>query len=291
MSHSSIEILAASRDHNAFIARFGEVVEHSPWVAERAFAHGPFRRPLDVHAALMRAIEEAGSDEKLALIRAHPELAGSQAKAGTMTVSSTTEQGRLGLTSLDAATAVRLDDLNRRYRERFDMPCIIALRMHDTLASVLTTFERRLANERGVEIAEAVRQIGHIVRGRLAKLFAMQGGRLSTHVLDTATGLPAPAMRIDLSVGDADGWQKVSTVATNANGRTDAPLLTDIAMSIGRYRLDFHAGDYFRARNIPLAEPPFLDVIPLEFGIADPTAHYHVPLLCSPWSYTTYRGS
>ena len=291
MPHPSVSILDGARDRAGFMSRFGDIVEHSPWVAERAFEQGPFRRPLEVHAALMRAIGAASVEDRLALFRAHPELAGSEAKAGTMTASSTSEQGRLGLTSLDAATAARLTDLNARYRQRFDMPCIIALRLHDTLASVLATFERRLANDREAETAEAIGQIGHIVRGRLAKRLAMDGGRLSTHVLDTAAGIPAAAMRVDLSMHTDGEWHRIATVATNANGRTDAPLLTDIAMSPGVYRLDFYTGDYFRARGCELADPPFLDVVPLQFGLADPQAHYHVPLLCSPWSFTTYRGS
>lgn len=291
MPHPSMSILDGARDRAGFMASFGDIVEHSPWVAERASEQGPFHRPLELHAALMRVIGDASADDKLALIRAHPELAGSEAKVGTMTVSSTSEQGRLGLTSLDAATAARLADLNAHYRQRFDMPCIIALRLHETLGSVLSTFERRLANDRETEVAEAVSQIGHIVRGRLAKRLGMDGGRLSTHVLDTAAGVPAAGMRVDLSAYTDRAWRSISTVATNANGRTDAPLLTDIAMSPGIYRLEFHTGDYFRERGIALADPPFLDVVPLEFGLADPQAHYHVPLLCSPWSFTTYRGS
>lgn len=291
MPRTSISILDGARDYASFMSRFGDIVEHSPWVAQRAFELGPFQRPLEVHAALMRAIGDASVDDKLALIRAHPELAGSEAKAGTMTASSATEQGRLGLTSLDSATAARLADLNARYRQRFDLPCIIALRLHDTLASVLATFEQRLANDREAEIAEAVGQIGHIVRGRLAKRLDMDGGRLSTHVLDTAAGIPAAGMRIALSVHGNGAWRPIATVTTNANGRTNAPLLTDIAMSPGLYRLDFHTGEYFRGRGVVLANPPFLDVVPLEFGLADPQVHYHVPLLCSPWSFTTYRGS
>ena len=116
-------------------------------------------------------------------------------------------------------------------------------------------------------------------------------GRLSTHVLDTASGRPAAGMRIDFSVLDGDHWRLVKTMRTNADGRTDEPLLAAEAMARGEYKIEFHVADYFRAQGTSLPEPAFLDRVPLRFGIADAAAHYHVPLLCSPWSYSTYRGS
>jgi 5-hydroxyisourate hydrolase len=116
-------------------------------------------------------------------------------------------------------------------------------------------------------------------------------GRLSTHVLDTACGLPAAGMRVVLSVWGDGGWQPQASVLTNAQGRTDVPLLEGAALSAGRYQLEFHVADYFRRQGVTLPEPPFLDIVPLCIGIADPAGHYHVPLLCSPWSYSTYRGS
>ena len=115
-------------------------------------------------------------------------------------------------------------------------------------------------------------------------------GRLSTHVLDTSTGRPAAGMRIDFSVRDGDKWRLIRTVEANADGRTDAPLLAGAAFAAGTYELVFHMGDYFRATGLTLAEPPFLDVIPLRFAMAA-DGHYHVPLLASPFSYSTYRGS
>ncbi len=116
-------------------------------------------------------------------------------------------------------------------------------------------------------------------------------GGLSTHVLDTANGRPAPGLRIDLSVYAGDGYQLLKTLHTNEDGRTDAPLLDSSAMAIGRYELLFHVGDYFASSGATTTEPPFLDTVPVQFAIADPTQHYHVPLLVSPWSYSTYRGS
>ncbi|MGD1949875.1 MAG: hydroxyisourate hydrolase [Leptolyngbyaceae cyanobacterium] len=112
-------------------------------------------------------------------------------------------------------------------------------------------------------------------------------GKLTTHVLDTAQGCPAAGLSIEL-------WQAKSllkTVTTNADGRTDTPLLMDDALTTGVYELRFALGDYFKKQFSDLPDPLFLDLIPIQFGIADATAHYHVPLLCSPWSYSTYRGS
>jgi 5-hydroxyisourate hydrolase len=116
-------------------------------------------------------------------------------------------------------------------------------------------------------------------------------GRLTTHVLDTLNGAPGAGMRIELSVLDGERWTKLKSLATNREGRTDEPLLADAALAKGEYRLVFHVAEYFRGRGVKLADPPFLDRVPLRFGVADPAAHYHVPLLCTPWSYTTYRGS
>jgi len=116
-------------------------------------------------------------------------------------------------------------------------------------------------------------------------------GKLTTHVLDTAAGKPAAGMTIELSVFEGAGWRKLKSLQTNADGRTDAPLLEGGALEKGQYRLLFDVAAYYKSQNATLPEPPFLGRVPLRFGIADASLHYHVPLLCSPWGYTTYRGS
>ncbi len=117
-------------------------------------------------------------------------------------------------------------------------------------------------------------------------------GRLTTHVLDTVRGGPASGVRIDLNVLDSSGSSRLlGTIHTNRDGRSDQPLLEAAAFAAGQYELSFHIGAYFSAGGQSLATPPFLDVIPIRFGIADTHSHYHVPLLVSPWSYSTYRGS
>jgi 5-hydroxyisourate hydrolase len=115
-------------------------------------------------------------------------------------------------------------------------------------------------------------------------------GRLTTHVLDTATGRPAAGLKIELFMRDG-GVVLLKSVTTNHDGRTDGPLLEGASFMRGHYELLFHAGDYLRAQGQPIPDPAFLDVIPIRFGIADPLQHYHVPLLLSPYGYSTYRGS
>lgn len=115
--------------------------------------------------------------------------------------------------------------------------------------------------------------------------------KLSTHVLDTAHGRPAAGMRVELLRLDGETAVPVLQTRTNDDGRTDAPLLSGDTIPTGRWRLRFHAGEHFRALGLDLPEPPFVDVVTLDFGIADARGSYHVPLLCSPWSYSTYRGS
>ncbi|MEW6373524.1 MAG: hydroxyisourate hydrolase [Pseudomonadota bacterium] len=121
-------------------------------------------------------------------------------------------------------------------------------------------------------------------------------GHLSTHVLDLMHGRPATGMRVALQridgAGAAATATTIKTVELNADGRTDGgPLLDAAAMAVGRYRLVFSVAAYFRARGVALPEPAFIDEVPIDFGIADAAGHYHVPLLVSPWAYSTYRGS
>jgi 5-hydroxyisourate hydrolase len=117
-------------------------------------------------------------------------------------------------------------------------------------------------------------------------------GRLTTHVLDTAAGSPAHGIEVTLRRRDPAGVTETLVHArTNADGRTDEPLLEEGALDAGRYELTFEVGEYFRRRGYDLPDPPFLERVSIQFGVADEDGHYHVPLLVSPWSYATYRGS
>jgi 5-hydroxyisourate hydrolase len=116
-------------------------------------------------------------------------------------------------------------------------------------------------------------------------------GRLSTHVLDTVNGKPARGVAIELFAIDGPHRRSVTRRTTNADGRTDEALLSGDDFRTGTYEIVFHVGDYFGSMGTPAADPPFLDVVPVRFTIAEPDGHYHVPLLVSTWSYSTYRGS
>ena len=114
---------------------------------------------------------------------------------------------------------------------------------------------------------------------------------LTTHVLDTALGRPAAGVKIELFELSGETRTRIATAVTNANGRTDAPLISPEDARAAKFELAFHVGAYFREHATSVADPPFLDVVPIRFSIADPKAHYHVPLVVAPWGYSTYRGS
>ncbi|MBL4906091.1 MAG: hydroxyisourate hydrolase [Sneathiella sp.] len=116
-------------------------------------------------------------------------------------------------------------------------------------------------------------------------------GKLTTHILDTASGKPGANIQIQLYFLNDDSWEMVLETVSNDDGRCDSPLLEGDALKVGKYELVFHAGDYFENQGIDLPETKFLDEVVLRFGIPDANEHYHVPLLVSPYSYSTYRGS
>ncbi len=118
-----------------------------------------------------------------------------------------------------------------------------------------------------------------------------EGGFLTTHVLDTARGVPAAGMAIWLYRVSGNSHARIAEAVTNADGRTDAPILPTGSFRTGGYELVFHVGDYLRANGLASPEPLFLDQVPVRFGINDAASHYHVPLLVSPYGYSTYRGS
>lgn len=115
--------------------------------------------------------------------------------------------------------------------------------------------------------------------------------RLTTHVLDLTSGSPAGGMTVELAAIDGATRRVVASAKTNRDGRCEGALLEGERFTAGVWQLEFHVAAYFRAQGVPLADPPFLDVVTVRFGVADPGRHHHVPLLVTPWSYSTYRGS
>ncbi len=279
-----------------FTAALADIYEHSPWVAEAAAKQRPFATLNALHEAMIATVKAAPAEARMKLIAAHPDLAGKAARAGALTKDSTSEQMSAGLDRLSEADFARFHQLNDAYKTRFGIPFIVCVRRH-TKDSILAEFERRLAHGDAAETDTALGEIVRIAALRLdSRVSAPDGlpvaGRLSTHVLDTHSGRPADGVAVELWELSRDGTERlIVRTATNRDGRTDAPLIGGRPVPRGVYELRFAIGGYFRTRGVPLAEPPFLDIVPIRFGAAEPEGHYHVPLSTSPWAYGTYRGS
>ena len=273
-----------------FVAALGGVFEDAPWVAEQTAAARPFATVAALHETMLAAVHAAPAETQLAFLRGHPELGGAAARGGMMAAHSVAEQRALGLDSLAADRATEIEHLNAAYVARFGFPFILCVTRH-TRASIIEQFKRRLGNPPDMERQTALAEIARITRLRLVALVDGPGqpltkGVLSTHVLDTAAGRPAAGVRIALFQMDGDQAIEIVGTVTNADGRTDAPLLSGGPLRIGCYELRFSIGAYFTE-----AARGFLDVVPVRFGITDAEAHYHVPLLVSPYAYSTYLGS
>jgi 2-oxo-4-hydroxy-4-carboxy-5-ureidoimidazoline decarboxylase len=295
MTQASLDQLNAA-DQTGFVGALGDIFEHAPWVPQEAGAKRPFATLAALYDAMTAAVRTAGDDRQLALIKGHPDLAGKAARAGTLTPASTSEQASAGLDQLSEDEFAAFHRLNDAYRERFGIPFIICVRRH-TKDSILRQFARRLENNATAEREAAIAEICRIAALRLDARVAAPDrlkvyGRLSTHVLDTRIGRPAANVAVELVEISTNGAaRRVAQAATNADGRTDRPLIADRPIPIGAYELRFDVGGYFARHGEATADPPFLGIVPLRFAVAEPEAHYHVPLLATPWSYSTYRGS
>jgi len=278
-----------------FAASIGDTFEHAPWVAEAAAARRPFAKVTALHEAMMGALRAAARERQLEFLRGHPDLAGKAARAGALTDDSRREQASVGLDSLNEEEFARFHRLNDAHKAKFGFPFMICVRRHSR-DSILAQFERRLGNDATTEFAAALQEVFYITRLRVAGRVTGEGmplvnGQLSTHVLDTHGGRPAVGIAIELYEFAGENAHCIQSAITNADGRTDQPLIGGRPLPIGRYELRFAVGNHFRSRGIESGDPPFLDIVPLRFSIAEPEGHYHVPLLCTPWSYSTYRGS
>jgi 2-oxo-4-hydroxy-4-carboxy-5-ureidoimidazoline decarboxylase len=283
-------------EHSDFVAVLGEVFEHAAWVAEAAFSARPFASLSALSAAMTAAVRNAGEERKMALIKGHPDLAGKAAREGAITADSKLEQSSAGLDRLSDDEFAKFQRLNTAYQEKFDIPFIVCVRRHGK-ESILRQFEKRLRNDRPAERDAALAEIFRIVALRLDQRIAAPDrlnvhGWLSTHVLDTLRGGPAQGVAIEFfEVASSGAMRLISRTTTNADGRTDKPLIGEQPIPIAQYELRFAVGDYFARQGTPVADPPFLGVVPIRFAVAEPEAHYHVPIIVTPWSYSTYRGS
>ena len=294
MSTNLSDLNAATEDD--FVAVLSNIFEYSPWIAEQAATSRPFAGVNALFAAMKQVVDNAPAEQRLALIKVHPDLANKTQRAAGLTAESNAEQNSVGLDRLSDAEFEAFERVNNAYRAKFGFPYIVCVR-RQTRDSILRDFEHRLPNEATAEMRISIAEIVRIAALRLDQLVVSQDrlpvhGRLSTHVLDTHSGKPAAGIAIELTELSELGVPRVVTRAvTNSDGRTDQPLIGGRPVPIGRYELMFSVGDHFAARGVPMSDPPFLDRIPLRFSVSDPEGHLHVPLLVTPWSYATYRGS
>jgi 2-oxo-4-hydroxy-4-carboxy-5-ureidoimidazoline decarboxylase len=279
-----------------FVAALANIFEYSPWIAEQAAGARPFSGVRALFEAMKAAVDRAQADLRLALIKAHPDLANKTQRAAGLTAESAAEQNSVGLDRLSDVEFEAFERVNNAYRQKFGFPYIVCVR-RQTKDSILRDFERRLANDASTEMQASLAEICRIAALRLDQQVVADDrlpvhGRLSTHVLDTHSGKPAAGIAVELiELAELGTSRVVTRTVTNSDGRTDQPLIGGRPVPIGRYELNFSIGAYFRARNVPMSDPPFLDQIPLRFAVSEPEGHLHVPLLVTPWSYATYRGS
>ncbi|MGH2506498.1 MAG: 2-oxo-4-hydroxy-4-carboxy-5-ureidoimidazoline decarboxylase [Ktedonobacteraceae bacterium] len=310
-----------------FVEALGALFEGPPWIVEQTWHTRPFTSKEQLWQALCKIMYLAHREQQIALLQAHPDLVGRAALAGTLTPASTHEQAAAGLHALTPSEIEMFQRLNQKYHARFGFPFVICARANKK-ESMLAGFSTRLHHSREQEIELALGEVAKICALRLDDLIrtsnffkqwaheadvipyakrsfytkssktagkeredTKMAGRLTTHVLNTAQGLPGAAMGITLwRIHSATGAQQLlKSTRTNANGRTDEPLLTEEEIAVGTYELVFAVGEYFRAQGSADAAL-FLDQVPIRFCIANTDEHYHVPLLVSPWAYSTYRG-
>ena len=304
-----------------FVAQIGGIYEKSPWIVTEFYndnlshllapdiAIATKERITNVRMLFEEIklhIKKGGVDGKLKLLRSHPDLCLKLDAVPDVTNESREEQGRSGLSTLTSTERIKFHELNNAYKTKFNFPFILAVR-NASKYTVLSALEGRVLSATSIEeeITCALHQVDKIAWMRLLTLVDHSdgqdghGGFLTCHVLDTANGCPAGGMRIELyklfDNDEKEGMNKLllETFITNSDGRLPhGPALKGSAFDIGKYEWLFYVGDYFaKYPTSRLTGTPFLDVVPLRFGLDDPTEHYHVPLLVSPWSYSTYRGS
>lgn len=276
------------RDLNAmdvadFTAVLGDVFEHSPWVAAQAAQYRPFSSLNVLHAAMVAAVRTAGPEQQLALLHAHPELA----SLDDLSPASQHEQQGAGLDQISPAERARFATANTAYRARFGFPFIIAVRNQPGRDAILAAIRARLAHKPEQEREVALDQVAEIARFRLEdRIIEDAAGWITTHVLDTVYGQPAAGLGIELFELRGDRFRLLAQGETDADGR----LLCNLSSGMGEglYELVFHVAAWRRARG---EADGFYPTIPVRFQITGQDVGVHVPLILSPYGYSTYRGT
>ena len=288
-----------SKTPEGVVQVLGGIYEHSEWVAETLVKQDDYKSITtvsDLADAMKSIVNKASEDKQAALLTAHPDLAQKVEQLSELTQESQDEQTSAGLQSMTSEEAETFRELNAQYKVKYPFPFILAVR-HSTKHTVLAALKGRVSSGHSVseEATIAMNQVHNIAWMRLLEIVESDElkGFLTCHVLDTANGIPAANMRITLRklVGDNE-WALVGNFVTNYDGRLEGgPALKGEDFEVGTYEWIFHAGEYFASQGTSMGGTLFLDQVPLRFGIDNPDDHYHVPLLVSPWSYSTYRGS
>ena len=231
MSSVPLSVLnTCSRDE--FVAALGNVFEYSPWIAEQVAPARPFAGVQQLFDAMKAVVDQTAPDRRLDLIRGHPDLANRTQRAAGLTAESSAEQNGAELDRLSDAEFEAFERVNSTYRTKFGFPYIVCARRH-TKGSILRDFERRLPNDIATEVQHSINEIYRIAALRVAELVVSDDrlgvyGRLSTHVLDTHSGRPAAGVAVELvELSDLGASRVVTRTITNADGRTDQPLIYD----------------------------------------------------------------
>lgn len=274
-----------------FSASLGPVFENAPWVATAVAAHRPFASVTALHKAMMAEIAALPADRLVRFLSGHPRLSAETLRRGT-TAESTAEQTAIGLDGLDAGLSGRLDMLNSAYEARFGFPFILAVRKA-SLATLFATFERRLAASPEAERAEALAEVSAISWMRLLdRVQAAPTGGVSTYVLDTVRAAPAGGLAVELWRRESNGdMTRIVSFVTNDDGACDGTLLEGGHLAAGTYEWRYDTSTYFARHGYSTPARSYLGKVQVAFTVWNPEEHFHVPLLLSPGSYTTYRGS
>jgi 2-oxo-4-hydroxy-4-carboxy-5-ureidoimidazoline decarboxylase len=287
---SSLEELNAL-SASQFKAALAPVFENAPWVAEGVAATRPFTCLTALHKAMIAQLTALPDKAQIDFLRGHPRLSPETLRNGT-TAESAAEQTAAGLHALDDKIAARLGVLNEAFEAKFGFPFILAIR-YASLATLLATFERRLAASAEAERAESMLEITAISWMRLLdRVRPAPTGSLSTHVLDTVSASPAAGLGVELWRRDSNGsMTRLESFTTNADGASDDDLLSQGRLRAGLYEWRYDTTTYFAGKGYATPQRNFLGTINVAFSVWNPEEHFHVPLLLTPGSYTTYRGN
>lgn len=271
---------------DAFVAAFGDVIEFTPAAARNAYAKRPFPTVIALHEALFDGLRLLPPAEQHAFFKRLSDIG---ENAVPFTAASTSEQAKAGISSLGAPDLARLHELNKAYRAKFDMSYTICVR-RNTVQQIFDELERRLHNDKQAELEKAIYEEHLITRLRIGEQVSGPGapkihGDVTAHVLNAMVGTPANGVTVALYEIFGDRSHKLSEAVTNADGRAD--VLKGQPVPIGRYELRFAIGDYFRSNTTPPVEP-FFDVVPVRLFIAKPEDSYHVPMIATPFNYSTH---